>query len=63
VRAARGEPVRPWLGASIAGDLTDIVSTAIAAKGVPRGSPQLTAAVAGGAALVSAALAYAVDSP
>jgi hypothetical protein len=56
-RAARGEPVRPWLAASIAGDLTDIASTVGAAGGVPARSPRLTAAVAGGSALVSGLLA------
>src|SRR4051812_31586136 len=60
-RALRGEPVRPWLAASIAGDLTDIASTAVAAGGVPTRSPRLTAGVAGGSALVSGALAFAVD--
>jgi hypothetical protein len=56
-RATRGEPVRPWLAASIAGDLTDLASTVTASARVPAGSPRLTAAVAGGSALISGLLA------
>ena len=52
----RGGDVRPWLAASIAGDLTDIASTYAAREGVPEESPKLTLAVAGASALVSAAL-------
>jgi hypothetical protein len=58
----RGAPIRPWLAASAAGDLTDVVATAVGRRGLPRGSARATLAVGGGAALVSAALAAAVGS-
>jgi hypothetical protein len=54
--AARGRDVRPWLAASIAGDLTDIASTVLGREQLPDGAVQATALVAGGSALVSAAL-------
>ena len=57
----RGAPVRPWLAASIAGDLSDIASTAISREGLPEGSTPATAAVAGGSALLSAAAAALLD--
>jgi hypothetical protein len=59
--ALRGRPVRPWLAASIAGDLTDIASTLAARRELPGESPAATAAVAGGSALLSAAAAAALD--
>jgi hypothetical protein len=55
--AVRGGDVRPWLAASIAGDLTDIAATVAARAGLPRGAAPATAAVAGGSALVSAVVA------
>jgi hypothetical protein len=57
----RGAPVRPLLAASVAGDLTDIGSTALAREGLPDGSAAATAAVAGGSALLTAALAVLAD--
>ncbi len=57
----RGAPVRPLLAASVAGDLTDIGSTAIARDGLPDGSAAATAAVAGGSALLTAVLAALVE--
>jgi hypothetical protein len=57
----RGSPVRPLLGASIAGDLADIASTAISREGLPDGSAGATAAVAGGSALLTAAVAALID--
>jgi hypothetical protein len=57
----RGAAVRPLLGASIAGDLSDIASTAISRQGLPDGSAAATAAVAGGSALLTAALAALID--
>lgn len=54
---ARGVDVRPLLGASIAGDLADIASTAASREGLPEGSAAATAAVAGGSALLTAAAA------
>ena len=58
----RGASLRPWLAASAAGDLTDIAATTAARSGLPAGSAPATAAVAGGSAALSAALALAVDS-
>jgi hypothetical protein len=59
---SRGSSVRPWLAASAAGDLTDVVATAAARHQLPSGSAPATLAVGGGAALVSLAVAVAVDS-
>jgi hypothetical protein len=53
--ALDGRPVRPWLAASIAGDLTDIAATVAGRKGLPDGAAGATVAVAGGSVLVSAA--------
>ena len=54
-------PLRPWLAASIAGDLTDIAATAAGRAQLPEGSARATLVVAGTSALISAALAAAVD--
>ena len=54
--ALRGESLRPWLGASIAGDLSDIVATTASRAGLPSGAAPATAVVAGGSALLSAAV-------
>jgi hypothetical protein len=56
-----GTPVRPLLAASVAGDLTDIGSTALARDGLPDGSAAATAVVAGGSALLTAVLAALAD--
>lgn len=53
--AMRGGDVRPWLAASIAGDLTDIAVTLAGRDGLPPDAATATAAVAGGSVLVSAA--------
>ena len=53
---ARGGAVRPWLAASVAGDLADIVSTAAGRRGLPDGAAPATLAVAGASALVSVAV-------
>jgi hypothetical protein len=60
--AVRGDSLRPWLAASIAGDVADIASTAAARGELPKGSPLATLAVAGGSAAVSAALLAATGS-
>jgi hypothetical protein len=52
----RGRSARPWLAASIAGDLTDIASTFAGRSELPDGAAPATAFVAGGSALLSAAL-------
>jgi len=54
-------PVRPFLAASAAGDVADILATLAGRRGLPEGSTQATLVVAGGSALVTAALAAAVD--
>jgi hypothetical protein len=59
--ALRGEPVRPWLLAAIAGDVTDMVATAAASGDVPDDAPRKTLAVAGGSAAMSGLLAAALD--
>jgi hypothetical protein len=53
----RGSPIRPFLAASIAGDLGDIAATALAREGLPDGSAPATAAVAGGSLLLTALVA------
>ena len=56
--AALGDrPVRPWLIASVAGDLSDVAATAAARRGLPRGALTATAIVAGASAALSAGLA------
>lgn len=57
----RGSPVRPFLVASIAGDLADIGATVLARDGLPKGSAPATAAVAGGSLLLSALVAVLND--
>ena len=57
--ALGGRPVRPWLAASMAGDLTDIAATFAARDGLPDGSARATALVAGGSAALSGLLAVA----
>jgi hypothetical protein len=57
----RGDDVRPWLAASIAGDLADIGATVISREGLPDGSVPATVAVAGGSALLGAAAAALAD--
>ena len=59
--ALRGEPVRPWLLASIAGDVTDVVATAGASGAVPDDAPMKTLAVAGASAAVSGVLVAALE--
>src|SRR5947209_20512577 len=58
--AVREDPLRPWMAASIAGDVADIASTAAAKSELPTGSPLATLAVAGASAAISAAIAAAV---
>jgi hypothetical protein len=62
VAARRGAPLRPWLAVSLAGDLADIAATAADASALPGGALPKTAAVAGGSALLTAAVAAAVGS-
>jgi hypothetical protein len=55
--ALRGAPVGPWLAGSAAGDLVDVAATAASRAELPDGAAPATAAVAGGSALLSLALA------
>jgi hypothetical protein len=57
----RNQPVRPFLSASVAGDLADIAATVLGRRGLPGGAVPKTLAVAGGSALLSAGLAAALD--
>lgn len=57
--AVRGRPVRPWLAASMAGDLSDIAATARGRDGLPEGALVATVVVAGASALLTAAAAAA----
>src|ERR1700759_1019829 len=56
-----GRPVRPWLLASALGDITDVAAALISRDGLPAGSPAATAAVAGGSAALTVAIAAALD--
>lgn len=57
----RGAPIRPFLAASIAGDLADIGATTVSRDGLPANSAPATAAVAGGSLLLSALVAVLSD--
>jgi hypothetical protein len=59
--ATRDLPLRPFLAASVAGDLADIAATVAGRRGLPDGAAPATLAVAGGSALLTAALAAAVE--
>jgi hypothetical protein len=60
--ALRGAPVRPLLGVSVAGDVSDIAATVAGRRGLPDGAAPATLAVAGASALISAAVGAAVDA-
>lgn len=60
--AGAGRPLRPWLAASIAGDLTDIAATIAGRDQLPRGAAPATVVVAGGSALIGAVVAAAVEA-
>jgi hypothetical protein len=62
VAAATGGPLRPWLAVSVAGDLGDVAATAVGAPGLPSGALPKTVAVAGASALLTAAVAAALDA-
>ena len=51
--ALRGAPLRPYLAASVAGDVADIVATVAGRDGLPDGAAPATVAVAGGSALLT----------
>lgn len=54
-------PVRPWLAASIGGDLSDIGATFASSAGLPDGAAVKTLAVAGASAAISVAVLAALD--
>lgn len=58
---ARGRPIRPYLAASIVGDLADITAVFTSRDGLPSGSPTATAAVAGVSAALTVAVAASLD--
>lgn len=58
----RGGAVRPWLAASVAGDLADVGAALLSRDGLPTNSPAATAAVAGGSAALTAAVAASLDA-
>ncbi len=60
--ALAGRPLRGWMAASIAGDLTDVIATIIARRDLPPGAAGATVAVGGGSALLSGALAALSES-
>ena len=60
-RLARGEAVRPWLAASALGDLADVGAAFVSRAGLPDNSAVATAAVAGGSAALTAAVAASLD--
>jgi hypothetical protein len=60
--ALRGAPVRPWLTALVAGDLTDIAASALGRNGIPSGSLPKVGVVAGVTAALTVATAVAVDA-
>jgi hypothetical protein len=57
----RGGAVRPWLAASVAGDLADVTAAIISRDGLPDGSAAATTVVAGASAALTAAVAAALD--
>src|SRR5262245_16611073 len=61
LRVLWGQPLRSLLFVSAAGDLVDVAATALARDGVPDNSPALTAAVAGGSAALTLAIAASLD--
>ena len=61
IAVRRGAPLRPWLAASILGDVIDVIATAAERRRLPTGSPLATLVVGGGSALISVLLAGIVD--
>jgi hypothetical protein len=59
--AATGSAVRPWLVATVGGDVTDVAATLVAGDSLPERSRIGTVLLAGASALACAGLALAVD--
>jgi hypothetical protein len=62
IAALRGAPLRPWLAGSIVGDLSDLAATVAGRDQLPKGSSTATLVVGGSSALLSAAVAVAIES-
>jgi hypothetical protein len=62
IAAVGGGPLRPWLIGSIVGDLSDLVATVAGRDELPKGSATATLVVGGSSALISAAVAAAVEN-
>jgi hypothetical protein len=58
----RGAPVRPWLVAQIAGDLSDVLASVWGRNGIPPAAVSAVTAVGGASAAITAGAAAAVDS-
>ena len=61
VSALRGGPVRPFLAASMAGDVTDIAATVASRRGLPKLAAPATIVVAGASVAISAGLAVGTE--
>jgi hypothetical protein len=61
VSALRAGPVRPFLAASMAGDLADIAATAAARRGIPKHAVPATILVAGASVALTAGVAAGAD--
>ena len=59
--AARGGSARPWLIATVGGDLADLSATLIAGDTLPKRARTGTLLLAGGSAIAGAALAAVAD--
>jgi len=59
----RGVPARGWFEAAALSDTVDLVATLLARDAIPDGARKAVTMIAGGSALVCAALARAVDEP
>jgi hypothetical protein len=55
-------PLRPWLLAAAAGDLTDVVATLVGRRELPDRAAPLVLAVGGGSAAVNVVIAATLDS-
>jgi hypothetical protein len=60
--ALSGAPVRPWLAAQVAGDLTDIAASVYGRNGIPPKAISAVALVGGASAALTAGAAVAVDA-
>ncbi len=59
--AARGAPLRPWLAASIVGDLSDVLATVAKRSELTNRATGATVLVGGGSGVISAVLLAALE--